>query len=150
MTQGKLIGYKRVSTIDQNTDRQLLDIQLDRIFVDHASGKNRDERKQLIELLSYVRDGDTVYVHSMDRLARNLPDLLQITEEITKKGSRLIFVKENLVFEPETSQNPLSTFLLMVLGAVAQFERALILERQREGIALAKARGAYKGRKPLS
>lgn len=149
MVIGQKIGYKRVSTLVQNTDRQLADLKLDRIFEDHASGRNAEDRPKLQELLEFVRAGDTVYIHSMDRLARNLKDLLQLTEKLISKGVEIRFVKENLQFLPEESANPMSKFLLMVLGAVAEFERALILERQREGIALAKARGAYKGRKPI-
>ncbi|MBR2960533.1 MAG: recombinase family protein [Burkholderiaceae bacterium] len=144
------IGYVRVSTIDQNTDRQLADMELDRVFTEHASGKNVGDRPALNEMLAFIRDGDDVYVHSMDRLARNLRDLLSLVEQINKKGVTLHFVKENLSFHPNTEANPMATLMLSLLGAVAQFERSMILERQREGIAKAKARGAYKSRKPLS
>jgi DNA invertase Pin-like site-specific DNA recombinase len=139
------VGYVRVSSVDQNTVRQLDGIAVDRTFTDQASSKDTT-RPQLDELLAFVRDGDTVFVHSMDRLARNLDDLRRLVRTLTSKGVRVEFVKENLAFTGEDS--PMATLLLSVMGAFAEFERALILERQREGIAAAKARGAYTGRKP--
>ncbi|MEJ2613234.1 MAG: recombinase family protein [Candidatus Thiodiazotropha sp.] len=141
---GQRVGYVRVSTYDQNAERQLEDVQLDRVFTDKASGKDA-KREQLEELLDYVRDGDTVVVHSMDRLARNLDDLRRIVQSLTKRGICIEFVKEHLTFTGEDS--PMANLMLSVMGAFAEFERALIRERQREGIALAKQRGAYKGRK---
>ena len=141
-------GYVRVSTVDQNTDRQLAEVTLDQIFTDKASGKNT-ERPQLQKLLACIAAGDTVYVHSMDRLARNLSDLQSLVETINGKGATIAFVKEGLTFESDKEKQPLATLLLQLLGAVAQFERSLILERQREGIAKAKKRGVYKGRKPI-
>lgn len=134
-----------MSSADQNDGRQLEGLALDRRFTDHASGKDT-LRPELAALRAYVRQGDTVLIHSMDRLARNLDDLLQIVRELTRRGVVVRFIKENLTFTGE-GDSPLSHLLLSVLGAVAQFERELIHERQREGIALAKARGAYKGRK---
>lgn len=142
--KGQQIGYVRVSSYDQVTDRQLEQIELDRVFTDKASGKNA-ERPQLQALLSYVRDGDTAVIHSMDRLARNVDDLRRIVQTLTKRGVRVQFVKENLTFTGEDS--PIANLMLTVLGAVAQFERDLIRERQREGIAIAKQRGAYRGRR---
>ncbi len=139
------VGYVRVSTVDQNTVRQLDGIALERTFTDTASGKDT-ARPKLDELLAFVRHGDTVIVHSMDRLARNLDDLRRLVRTLTNKGVRVEFVKENLVFTGE--DNPMATLLLSVMGAFAEFERSLILERQREGIAAAKQRGAYTGRKP--
>jgi DNA invertase Pin-like site-specific DNA recombinase len=139
------VGYIRVSSIDQNTVRQLDGIEVKRTFTDKASGKD-SARPKLEELLAFVRDGDTVLVHSMDRLARNLEDLRRIVRTLTGKGVRVEFVKENLTFTGEDS--PMATLLLSVMGAFAEFERALILERQREGIAAAKQRGVYTGRKP--
>ncbi|WP_280189577.1 MULTISPECIES: recombinase family protein [Nocardia] len=139
------VGYIRVSTVDQNTDRQLDGIDVERVFTDKVTGKNA-ERPALQEMLAFVRDGDTVLVHSMDRLARNLDDLRRLVRQLTGKGVRVEFVKEALTFTGEDS--PMATLMLSVMGAFAEFERALILERQREGIATAKARGAYKGRKP--
>jgi DNA invertase Pin-like site-specific DNA recombinase len=141
---GQRIGYVRVSTLDQNPERQLEQVALDRVFTDHASGKDI-ERPQLEALLSFVREGDTVVVHSMDRLARNLEDLRHLVRALTRHGVRVEFVKENLTFTGEDS--PMATLLLSVMGAFAEFERALIRERQREGIALAKRRGVYRGRK---
>lgn len=142
---GERVGYRRVSTLEQSTERQLSDVELDRVFEDKASGKNAD-RPALGECLRFLRDGDTLIVHSMDRLARNVDDLRRIVRDLTARGVRVEFVKESLTFTGEES--PMSNLLLSLLGAVAEFERSLILERQREGIALAKARGVYKGRKP--
>jgi DNA invertase Pin-like site-specific DNA recombinase len=141
---GQRIGYVRVSTLDQNPDRQLEQVPVDRTFTDHASGKDV-ARPQLDTLLRFAREGDTVVVHSMDRLARNLDDLRRIVQQLTARGIRIEFVKEQLTFTGEDS--PMATLLLSVMGAFAEFERALIRERQREGIALAKQRGAYRGRK---
>jgi DNA invertase Pin-like site-specific DNA recombinase len=139
------VGYVRVSSVDQNTVRQLDGIAVERTFTDKASGKNT-QRPKLDEMLAFVRDGDTVIVHSMDRLARNLEDLRRVVRSLTGKGVRVEFVKESLAFTGDDS--PMATLLLSVMGAFAEFERALILERQREGIAAAKQRGAYTGRKP--
>lgn len=144
MVKGQMIGYIRVSTVDQNTQRQLEGIPLDRIFEDKASGKDT-KRPALGDLLQFVREGDTVIVHSMDRLARNLDDLRRIVKELTQKGVKVKFVKESLTFTGEDS--PMSNLLLSVMGAFAEFERALIRERQMEGIAIAKKNGKYKGRK---
>lgn len=141
---GERVGYERVSTAEQSTDRQLAGIKVDRTFTDKASGKSTD-RPALSEALRYLRDGDTFVIHSMDRLARNLDDLRRTVRELTGRGVRVEFVKEGMTFTGDDS--PMNTLLLSMLGAVAEFERALILERQREGIALAKARGVYKGRR---
>jgi DNA invertase Pin-like site-specific DNA recombinase len=141
---GQRIGYIRVSTLDQHVDRQLEGIEVDKTFIDKASGKDT-KRPQLGLLMSFARAGDTVVVHSMDRLARNLDDLRRIVHTLTGRGVRIEFVKEHLSFTGDDS--PMASLLLSVMGAFAEFERALIHERQREGIALAKQRGAYKGRK---
>ena len=141
---GQRIGYIRVSTLDQHVDRQLEGIEVDKAFIDKASGKDT-KRPQLELLMSFVRTGDTVIVHSMDRLARNLDDLRRIVHTLTGRGVCIEFVKEHLSFTGEDS--PMASLMLSVMGAFAEFERALINERQREGIALAKQRGAYKGRK---
>ena len=117
---------------------------MDKVFIDKASGKDT-QRPQLDALLSFVREGDTVVVHSMDRLARNLDDLRRLVHHLTQRGVRIEFIKESLVFTGEDS--PMATLMLSVMGAFAEFERALIRERQREGIALAKQRGVYRGRK---
>lgn len=145
--QGQRIGYVRVSSVDQHPERQLEQLeqaQVDRVFTDHASGKDT-QRPQLSALLVFAREGDTVVIHSMDRLARNLDDLRQIVQRLTRRGIRITFLKEHLTFTGEDS--PMATLLLSVMGAFAEFERALIHERQREGIALAKQRGVYRGRK---
>ena len=141
---GQRIGYIRVSTLDQHVDRQLEGIEVDKTFIDKASGKDT-KRPQLELLISFVRTGDTVIVHSMDRLARNLDDLRRIVQTLTTRGVRIEFVKEHLSFTGDDS--PMAGLMLSVMGAFAEFERALIHERQWEGIALAKQRGAYKGRK---
>jgi DNA invertase Pin-like site-specific DNA recombinase len=141
---GQRIGYVRVSSFDQNPERQLEQSQVDKVFTDKASGKDT-QRPQLDSLLTFVREGDTVVVHSMDRLARNLDDLRRLVQKLTKRGVRIEFVKECLTFTGEDS--PMANLMLSVMGAFAEFERALIRERQREGIALAKQRGAYRGRK---
>ena len=145
MNKGKLIGYVRVSSQDQNTERQLDGIELDKLFEDHCSGKDIN-RPGLTAMLDYIREGDTLYVHSMDRLARNTVDLLQLVERLTTNGVSVVFTKQNLTFSGEAS--PMNMLLLTMLGAMAQFERALIRERQAEGIAIAKAKGKYKGGKP--
>ena len=142
--KGQRIGYIRVSAFDQNVDRQLEGLALDKVFTDKASGKDVN-RPQLEAMLSFIREGDTVVVHSMDRLARNLDDLRRLVQSLTKRGIRIVFAHESLTFTGEDS--PMANLMLSVMGAFAEFERALIRERQREGIALAKQRGAYRGRK---
>jgi len=141
---GQRIGYVRVSSFDQNPERQLEHVEADKVFTDQASGKDT-QRPQLDALRAFVREGDTVVVHSMDRLARNLDDLRRLVNGFTQRGVRIQFVKEHLTFTGEDS--PMANLMLSVMGAFAEFERALIRERQREGIVLAKQRGAYRGRK---
>lgn len=142
---GKRIGYIRVSSDDQNIDRQLEGVQLDKTFVDKLSGKDVN-RPQLEAMIEYVREGDHVFVHSLDRLARNLMDLRKIVDTCTRKGATIEFIKERMTFSGDDS--PMSILLLNVMGSFAEFERSLIRERQREGIAIAKKKGAYKGRRP--
>jgi DNA invertase Pin-like site-specific DNA recombinase len=142
---GQRIGYVRVSSFDQNPDRQLEAVSVARVFTDKASGKDA-RRPELDRLLAFVREGDAVVVPSMDRLARNLDDLRRIVQNLTRRGVRIEFVKEGLTFTGEES--PMANLMLSVMGAFAEFERALLRERQREGIALAQQRGAYRGRKP--
>ena len=144
-SKGQRVGYLRVSSLDQNEVRQLEGLALDKTFTDKASGKDA-KRPQLEAMQSFVREGDTVFCHSMDRLARNLGDLRRIVLGLTERGIHIVFVKENLIFTGEDS--PMSNLLLSVLGAIAQFERELLRERQREGIAIAKRAGKYTGRKP--
>ena len=129
------IGYQRVSTTDQNTDRQELDV--DRIFEDKASGKDAD-RPALKEMLAYIRGGDEVVVFSIDRLARNLRDLEDIIKEINGKDASATFLSEHLTFSG--SDDAMSTLMLQMMGSFAQFERSMILKRQAEGIAAAKAK----------
>lgn len=142
--KGQRVGYIRVSSFDQNPDRQLENVQVDRLFTDKASGRDT-VRPSLEQLVAFVRDGDTVVVHSMDRLARNLEDLRCLVRAFTDRGVRIEFIKEGLTFTGEDS--PMANLMLSVMGAFAEFERALIRERQQEGIVLAKKRGAYRGRK---
>ena len=144
--KGQKVGYIRVSTLEQNTHRQLEETSLDMLFTDRASGKDT-KRPQLQAALNHVRDGDILVAHSMDRLARNVEDMLRLVRELNDKGVSVEFVKENLTFSAG-SDDPRSTLMFTMLSAFSQFERALIKERQREGIALAKAKGIYKGRKP--
>lgn len=139
------LGYIRVSSVAQNTDRQLDGLTLDRVFTDKLSGKDTN-RPELQELLKYARSGDTVHVHSLDRLGRNLDDLRLMVKQFTEQGITVRFEKENLIFSPDTS-NAMNTLLFNVMAAFAEFERSLIRERQREGVQLAKAKGLYKGRK---
>ena len=143
--KGQVVGYRRVSSIDQNEARQLDGVELDRVFIDKASGKDT-KRPQLERALEFLREGDLLVVHSMDRLARNLDDLRKLVFELTSKGVSVQFLKESLTFTGEDSA--MSKLLLSVMGAFAEFERSLIRERQCEGIALAKKKGVYKGRKP--
>ena len=142
--KGLQVGYLRVSALDQKEVRQLDGLELDKRFTDKVSGKDRN-RPQLEQMIEFVREGDTVFCHSMDRLARNLDDLRLLVKKLTGKGVKVCFVKENLTFTGEDS--PMANLLLSVMGAIAEFERELIKERQREGIAIAKKRGAYAGRK---
>jgi len=145
VAKGQSVGYIRVSTVDQNTERQLDGMELDRVFTDKASGKDV-KRPQLQAALQYLRDGDTLYVHSLDRLARNAEDLLRIVRELSEHGVSIEFVKNKLRFSGDTA-DPMARLMLTMLAGFATFERDLIRERQREGITLAKAKGAYKGRK---
>lgn len=142
---GKRVGYIRVSSVDQNTGRQLEGLDLDKTFTDKASGKDV-KRPQLQAALEYLRDGDVLVVHSLDRLCRNLDDLRRIVTDLTGRGVQVQFMKEGLLFTGEDSA--MSKLLLSVMGAFAEFERALLKERQREGIAIAKRAGVYRGRKP--
>lgn len=141
------VGYIRVSTAEQNTDRQLDGIALDRIFTDKMTGSIKD-RPQLQAMLDYVRYGDTVVVHSLDRLARSLEDLISIINQLNQKGVSFKSIKDNLTFDG-VNNSPMDKFFLHILGAVSELERALIRERQKEGIEKAKKKGVYKGRKSV-
>ena len=142
--KGQLVGYVRVSTLDQHTERQLEGMKLVKVFTDKASGKDT-KRPQLQAALDYLRDADTLIVHSMDRLGRNMLDLLQTIKTLNDRGVAVQFMKERLTFSGVDS--PMSKLQLGILAAVAEFERSLIRERQREGIAIAKKKGVYKGRR---
>lgn len=139
------VGYIRVSTSLQNTARQLEGIILDKSFEEKESGKSID-RPELKACISYCREGDTLFVHSIDRMARNLVDLRNLVKQLNGKGVEVHFVKEQLIFTGK--ENPMSTLLLNMMGSFAEFERAMMLERTMEGVAKAKASGKYKGRKP--
>lgn len=140
-----VVGYRRVSTEDQRLDRQDLG-SVDRVFGEKVSGKDR-ERPALAAALAYCREGDTLRVHSVDRLGRSLLDLLAIVDELTQRGVVVEFVKEGMAFDPSAS-DPYAKLQLSMLSSFAEFERSIARSRQEEGIALAKQRGAYAGRKP--
>ncbi len=139
---GKRIGYIRVSTVDQNPDRQLESITVDKKFIDYASAKSTN-RPQLKCMLEFVREDDIIIVHSMDRLARNLKDLKELVDSLVSKKIQVHFLKENLQFSGENSAT--SNLVLHLMGAFAEFEYAFIRERQREGIEIAKKKGKFKG-----
>lgn len=139
------VSYLRVSTADQNVARQREAIgPVDREFIDKISGSSRANREGLESAMAYLREGDMLFVASIDRLARSVSDLVTLVDEITSKGAGITFVKEAMVLSPG-AHDPRDELLLGLLAVIAQFERALILERQREGIELAKARGVYRG-----
>lgn len=144
MSEEKNCAYKRVSSTEQNTARQLEGILFDKVFEDKLSGKNVD-RPALKECLEFVREGDVLHVHEISRLARNLSDLLLIVQGLTTKGVAVHFHKENLIFTGQ-GEDPMSNLMLSLLGAIAAFERSLILERQAEGIKAAMKRGIKFGR----
>jgi DNA invertase Pin-like site-specific DNA recombinase len=147
MVKGQFVGYVRVSTEDQNTARQneaLAEFNLDKVFTDKASGKDTD-RPQLQAALAHLREGDTFVIYSMDRLSRSLTDLINTVKALTAKGVKVQFIKEALSFTGDN--NPMANLLLGVMGSLAEWERAVIRERQLQGIAIAKAKGVYKGRK---
>ena len=140
------VGYIRVSTQEQNTIRQevlMKSLGVDEIYIDRMSGKNAN-RPELQKMMEYVRKGDTVIVESISRFARNTRDLLELVEKLTAKGVEFVSRKEAI-----DTTTPTGKFMLTVFGAVAELEREYILQRQREGIAIAKEQGKYKGRKPI-
>ena len=146
MAQGKNIAYVRVSTLEQNEARQreaLKDYNIDKWFIEKASGKDTN-RPKLKEMLEYVREDDTVYVEEFSRLGRSTADLLATVKAIEDAGAKFKSLKEN--FDTAT---PAGRLQMTMMAAIAEFERAMILERQREGIAIAKREGKYKGRKPV-
>lgn len=139
----QVVGYIRVSSQGQNTARQLIGVQVDRIFTDIMTGSIK-ARPQLDECLAYVRQGDTLIIDSIDRLARNLRDLQEILDTLIKKGVSIRFIKENLLFTGNS--DPISTLMLQMMGAFAEFERTMIKSRQKEGIDAAKKNGKHLGR----
>ena len=143
------LAYRRVSTVDQNLDRQEFGDDVDKVFEEKLSGKSASDRPALQSLLDYARDGDCVVVHSIDRLARDLRDLQDIIQTLNDKGVAISFKTEGLTFDPG-NQDALATLQLQMMGAFAEFERNIIKKRQLEGIQKAKARGVYvnHGRKP--
>ena len=146
MTKGKNIAYVRVSTTDQNEARQneaLNKYNIDKWYVEKITGKDTN-RPKLIEMLDFIREDDTVYVEEFSRLGRSTQDLLDIVQHIENKGAKFISIKEN--FDTKT---PAGRLQMTMMAAIAEFERSMILERQREGIAIAKKEGKYKGRKKI-
>lgn len=140
------IGYVRVSSVGQNTERQevlMEKLGVDKVFIDVCSGKNAN-RPQLMAMMDYVREGDTIIVESISRLARNTKDLLNLTDQMIEKGVDFISQKETI-----DTNTPAGKAMLTIFGAISQLERDYIRERQREGVALAKERGAYRGRIPI-
>lgn len=141
------IGYVRVSTVEQNEGRQLKkmnEVKVDKIYIEKISAKDIKGRTQLITMLNEVIEGDTIYVHDFSRLARSTKDLLYITEILAQKKVALISFKENIDTSTATGK-----LMLTMIGAINEFERTNLLERQKEGISLAKELGKYKGRKPI-
>ncbi len=141
------VGYVRVSTVEQNTARQevlMKQLGVERVYIEKISGKSTEGRERLKEMLEFIREGDVVIVESISRLARNTRDLLEIVERLDKNGVGFISQKENI-----NTSTPTGRFMITIFAAVAQLEREYILARQKEGIAIAKAEGKYKGRKPI-
>lgn len=140
------VGYIRISTVGQNTARQevlMQELGVKKVFIDRMSGKNTD-RPQLKEMMAFVRQGDTVVVESISRFARNTKDLLDLVEQLTAKGVEFVSKKEAI-----DTTTPTGKFMLTIFGAVAELEREYIIQRQAEGIAIAKSNGVYKGRQPV-
>lgn len=144
MSKGQTVGYVRVSSVGQNTVRQLDGIELDKVFTDKCSGGDTN-RPALQAMLSHVREGDTVVVHEISRLARNTADLLSLVQQLTDKGVTIKFNKEQLTFTGD-KENPMNKMLLTMLGAVSAFELAMINERRAEGQAKAREAGKHMGR----
>ncbi len=140
------VGYIRISTVGQNTARQevlMRELGVEMVFIDRMSGKNTD-RPELKKMMAFVRQGDTVVVESISRFARNTRDLLELVEKLTVKGVEFVSKKEAI-----DTTTPTGKFMLTIFGAVAELEREYILQRQAEGIAIAKEQGVYKGRQPI-
>lgn len=140
-----IYNYVRVSTVEQNTARQLVDIECDHAYIEKVSGKDQN-RPQLTAMMDVVKAGDVINVHEMSRLARNTRDMLEIVAKVLALGASIKFHKENLFYEAGKKADPMQQLMLTMMSGFAEFERSLILERQREGIAIAKAEGKYKGK----
>lgn len=140
------VGYIRVSSIDQNTDRQLVNIFLDKLFVEKVSA-GTVKRPQLNAMLEYLRKDDILHVHSIDRLARNTNDLNHLIVKLNEQGVTVHFHQENLIFKQDHHHSAINKLMFQMLASFAEFERSMIKERQKEGIMRAKKRGVYKGRK---
>ena len=146
MSSGQIVAYVRVSSVDQNTDRQTFEgVKVNKTFTDKCSGGTRN-RPALNEMLDYVREGDTIVCHSIDRLARDLQDLMNLVQTLTARGVGVRFMKEALTFDGNAS--PMQTMILQVMGSFAQFERSMIRARQKEGQEASRAKGKLPGRKP--
>lgn len=142
---GQTIAYVRVSSVDQNTDRQTFEgVKVNKTFTDRCSGGTRN-RPALMQMMEHVREGDTIVCHSIDRLARDLQDLMELVQTLTARGVGVRFMKEALTFTGD--ENPMQTMILQVMGSFAQFERSMIRERQKEGQLAARAKGKLPGRK---
>lgn len=142
------VGYVRVSTDEQNTVRQeviMQELGVERVYLEKVSGKTQKGREQLEAMLQYVREGDTVVVESISRMARNTRDLLEIVERLNSKGVDFVSKKEAI-----DTKTPAGNFMLTIFGAIAQLEREYLLDRQREGIEIARKEGKYQGRKPIA
>ncbi len=142
-----IVGYVRVSTVEQNEDRQLVTMEkynVEKIFKEKVSAKDKN-REELNKMLDFVREGDTIVIHDFSRLARSTKDLLEIVELLERKNVNLVSSKENI-----DSSTPTGKLMLTMIGAINEFERANLLERQKEGIAIAKEQGKYKGRKEIN
>lgn len=143
---GKQVGYIRVSTASQNTDRQLDGVRLDKVFEEKVSGKNAGSREVLRLCLDYLREHDTLHVHSIDRLARNMSDLLSVVDDLVDRDVTIKFHSEALTFAPQ-KDDPMASLMLQMLGAFAEFERKLIGQRRKEGLEAARKRGKQIGRR---
>ena len=143
---GKHVGYIRVSSVGQNIDRQLDGVQLDKVFEEKVSGRNAGSREVLKLCLDYLREHDTLHVHSIDRLARNMSDLLSIVDDLVKRDVTVHFHSEGLTFASQT-EDPMASLMLHMLGAFAEFERSLIGQRRKEGLEAARKRGKQIGRR---
>ncbi len=143
---GKHVGYVRVSSVGQNSDRQLDGVRLDKVFEEKVSGRNAGSREVLNHCLDYLREHDTLHVHSIDRLARNMSDLLSIVDDLVKRDVTVKFHSEGLTFAPQTD-DPMASLMLHMLGAFAEFERSLIGQRRKEGLEAARKRGKQIGRR---